>query len=531
MKACIYQKQEPVNIPQIETGVLTDVLRLPWGVEIYGLLTRWNPLQRPAAVPAAVQRDERARRRPGAGRLHARAPPPERGVRRRRRRRAQDRAAARGVDRRSRPRTSRPGRSATGTRSTGALDERMLVGFGGVSEYGITVRWDKNFLTLLHLTLARRDKFRVFGGVRFGGTLTLEDAWELGFDHVAIAAGAGKPTIIDMKNNLVRGIRKASDFLMALQLTGASKKDSLANLQVRLPAVVIGGGLTGDRHRDRAGGLLPAAGREDCSSGSRSWRRPGGEGQVPREPRRRGARDSGRVPRARPRGPRRSARAPRRRARSPTSRRWSAPGAASRSPTARADRIARLPPEPRGGDQGPRGGRSPSSSASTPMRRSSTNTAPCARCAFAARSSGRQGDRSGESGAAGAQPHASPRARRRTPSTRRSTRGPSSWTRAGSSSARTRPGAAPTGSASCRPTRPRTRFFTSYDRDGRLISFYGDNHPVYAGNVVKAMASAKHGYRQVAGLFAERDRASIPRDTQSERESGSVASRPNSTTS
>src|SRR6185503_17148546 len=37
---------------------------------------------------------------------------------------------------------------------------------------------------------------------------------------------------------------KASDFLMALQLTGAFKKGSLANLQVALPAVVIGGGLT-----------------------------------------------------------------------------------------------------------------------------------------------------------------------------------------------------------------------------------------------------------------------------------------------
>ena len=28
------------------------------------------------------------------------------------------------------------------------------------------------------------------------------------------------------------------------------------------------------------------------------------------------------------------------------------------------------------------------------------------------------------------------------------------------------------------------------DEQGRLISFYGDNHPTYAGNVVKAMASA-----------------------------------------
>jgi NADPH-dependent glutamate synthase beta subunit-like oxidoreductase len=120
----------------------------------------------------------------------------------------------------------------------------VLEGFGGVSEYGITVRWDKNFLTLLHLTLARRQGLKMYGGIRFGGTLPIEDAWTYGFDHVAIAAGAGRPTIIDMKNNLIRGIRKASDFLMALQLTGAFKRDALPNLQARLPAVVIGGGLT-----------------------------------------------------------------------------------------------------------------------------------------------------------------------------------------------------------------------------------------------------------------------------------------------
>jgi NAD(P)H-flavin reductase len=56
--------------------------------------------------------------------------------------------------------------------------------------------------------------------------------------------GAGKPTVVDMKNNLARGVRQASDFLMALQLTGAAKPDSVANLQLRLPVVVIGGGLT-----------------------------------------------------------------------------------------------------------------------------------------------------------------------------------------------------------------------------------------------------------------------------------------------
>jgi NADPH-dependent ferric siderophore reductase len=34
------------------------------------------------------------------------------------------------------------------------------------------------------------------------------------------------------------------------------------------------------------------------------------------------------------------------------------------------------------------------------------------------------------------------------------------------------------------------------------VSFYGDNHPHYAGSVVKAMASAKDGHARVTALFA-----------------------------
>ena len=33
MKSCIYQKQDPVDIPQAETSILKDVLALPWGFE------------------------------------------------------------------------------------------------------------------------------------------------------------------------------------------------------------------------------------------------------------------------------------------------------------------------------------------------------------------------------------------------------------------------------------------------------------------------------------------------------------------
>ena len=42
-----------------------------------------------------------------------------------------------------------------------------------------------------------------------------------------------------MRNNLTRGVRKASDFLMALQLSGAFQRNALSNLQVELPAIVV----------------------------------------------------------------------------------------------------------------------------------------------------------------------------------------------------------------------------------------------------------------------------------------------------
>ena len=248
MKACIYQKQEPVNIPQIETGVLTDVLNMPWGVEIYGLLTRWNPLnaQRPYALPYNGRNVLVVGLGPAGYTLSHYLLNEGFGV-----------VAIDGLKIEPLP------EDVVGTPERGALpaagprpikswseiyrplDERVLEGFGGVSEYGITVRWDKNFLTLIHLTLARREKLKIYGGIRFGGALPIEEAWATGIDHVAIAAGAGRPTIIDIKNNLICGIRKASDFLMALQLTGAFKRDALSNLQARLPAIVIGGGLTG----------------------------------------------------------------------------------------------------------------------------------------------------------------------------------------------------------------------------------------------------------------------------------------------
>lgn len=245
MKACIYQKQEPVNIPQAETRTLKDVLELPWGFEIYSLLTRWNPLnlRNPYPRPPSGKRVLVAGMGPAGFSLahflmndgHAVVgidglkiePLP---------------AELSGVDMTGKRVTFKPIRDVHELYES--LDERAMAGFGGVAEYGITVRWDKNFLKIIRLLLERRAQFALFGGVRFGGTITADDAFAMGFDHIALAIGAGRPTVLDMPNGLARGVRTASDFLMALQLTGAAKTDSIANMQLRLPVVVIGGGLT-----------------------------------------------------------------------------------------------------------------------------------------------------------------------------------------------------------------------------------------------------------------------------------------------
>src|SRR5580658_7368219 len=245
MKSCIFQKQDPVDIPQVETRTLKDVLELPWGFEIYSLLTRWNPLNftRPVAREASGFKVLVVGLGPAGFTLahhlmndgHTVAavdglkiePLP---------------ADLAGVDPHGKRVPFRPIQDISEIYER--LDERVMAGFGGVAEYGITVRWNKNFLKVVRLLLERRSEFSMYGGVRFGGTLTIDTAFELGFDHIALCAGAGRPTVIPMKNGLVRGVRQASDFLMALQLTGAAKSDSLANLQIRMPIVVIGGGLT-----------------------------------------------------------------------------------------------------------------------------------------------------------------------------------------------------------------------------------------------------------------------------------------------
>src|SRR5687767_15387153 len=486
MKACIYQKQEPVNIPQIETGVLTDVLRMPWGVEIYGLLTRWNPLniRRPYALPYNGRNVLVVGLGPAGYTLAHYLLNEGFGV-----------IAIDGLKIEPLPAevTGEGGRTPRPIERWDdiyrLLDERVLEGFGGVSEYGITVRWDKNFLTLLHLLLARRDRLRIYGGVRFGGTIPIDDAWGYGFDHVAIAAGAGRPTVIDMKNNLVRGVRKASDFLMALQLTGAFKRAALPNLQARLPAVVIGGGLTGidtatelfayypvqvEKTLERYELLCAESGEQSVRSGYDAE-----ELQVLEEFLEHG----------------RAVRAERTRAAAageqpdfvPLVRSWGGVTLAYRkrmvdSPAYRLNHEEVVKALEEGiwfaENLDPREIVVDASDHAQALVCKGTNGAvelPARTILVAAGTS---------------------------PNVTYEKEQPGTFQL--DAKRRFFQGYRAEGSGSTVSLQPDSAgFFTSYNNGGRLVSYYGDNHPLYAGNVVKAMASAKDGYPKVAALFAD----------------------------
>ena len=500
MKACVYQKQEPVNIPQTETGILTDVLDLPWGFEIYSFLTRWNPLnrRRPYALPYNGKNVLVVGLGPAGYTLVHHLVNEGFGVV------GIDglkieplRADLLGAD------AWPPRAIETFTEIESDLSQRISGGLGGVAEYGITVRWDKNFLTTIHLALARRPNFRAYGGVRFGGTLGVEDAFAMGFDHIAIAAGAGKPTIIDMKNNLIRGVRKASDFLMALQLSGGYKADSIANLQVRLPALVIGGGLTGIDTATELAAYYPVqvskflARWESLAASARGERGDGGEEalwqmyDVEETAVAREFLAHGRAVRAERARAEAAGEAPNFQ---PLIDAWGGVSLVYRksikdSPAYRLnhEEITKF------FEEGIRFIEKLSPLACVPdeygalkevvfengAEAGGTVTLP-ARSLFVA---------------AGTQPNIT--SERETPGAFEV----DTKARAFRSFRAVRD---PDGTLRLEPgTAAEVGFFTSYNRGGKLVSFYGDNHPVYAGSVVKAMASAKDGYPHVAALFRE----------------------------
>lgn len=234
-KACIYQKQEPVDIPSIESQILMDVLNLPYGFEIYYLLTMWQVLKPQDFLPSSAQNKKIlvvGLGPAGAALSHYLS------------RAGCDVTAIDGlkIEKLSEKILSGPIKNFAVIEE--AFSEIHPQGFGGVAEYGITDRWDKINLVTARLLLERRSNFNLFGGVKFGANITYDDAKKLGFSKIALCCGSGYPNIPLIKNIDSIGVRTASDFLMSINLGDMLSENSNCNFMISLPAIVVGGGLT-----------------------------------------------------------------------------------------------------------------------------------------------------------------------------------------------------------------------------------------------------------------------------------------------
>ncbi|WP_250311369.1 FAD-dependent oxidoreductase [Rickettsia endosymbiont of Oedothorax gibbosus] len=232
--ACIYQKQQAVDIPLVESNILETTLLLPYGVEIYLVLTNWNPLNIFAPLPNLPTNYKV---------LVVGQGPAGFSLSHYLLRDGHDVIAIDGLKITPLPFDVNKSIKYWSDYKKN-LSERIPGGFGGVAEYGITPRWDKNNLTILRLMLQRNSRFKLFGGVSLDSNITMEQVYHLGFDHVALCTGAGKPQIVEMRNFLAKGVRTASDFLMTLQSGGAFLEQSITNLLIKMPIIIIGGGLT-----------------------------------------------------------------------------------------------------------------------------------------------------------------------------------------------------------------------------------------------------------------------------------------------
>lgn len=227
-RACIFQKQEGVDVPAIESQILTDVLNLPFGFEIYVLLTKWNPLIEdflpkpyngqkilvcgagPAGIASAyyLLREGYGITMIDGMKIY---PIPNSLL-------------------------TEPIKDV----NTILKDEnRKPSGFGGVMEYGITERWNKNFLTFAQSLLERNEKFEIYGNKRFGSDVTVKTAKDAGFVHIFMCIGAGNPLTLNIKGKEASGVFTASNILMSAHLQREWTKQN-----VKSPVLVIGAGLT-----------------------------------------------------------------------------------------------------------------------------------------------------------------------------------------------------------------------------------------------------------------------------------------------
>ncbi len=238
-EACIFQKQEAVDIQSIETQIHIDVLSMEFGIEIYNLLLQWNPLSMavdenligktvmvaglgPAGLFATHLFSKYGAKVLGIDALNIEIP-------------AKIQDISQNIIQNSAEILNE------------SLESRTPSNIGGVMEYGITSRWNKNFLDILIALILRRQNVEFQGSTRIGGLLNYEDIFHrFQFNHLALCIGSATPQVpkikgIFSKYSLTKGVIMASDFLMSLHI---NRQSNFLETIVDSPVYILGCGLT-----------------------------------------------------------------------------------------------------------------------------------------------------------------------------------------------------------------------------------------------------------------------------------------------
>ena len=238
-EACIFQKQEAVDIQSIETQILIDVLSIEFGIEIYNLLLQWNPLC--TAIDENVAGKTVMVAGLGPAGLFATHLFSKYG------------AKVLGIDALNIEIPEKIKHISQNILQNSAeilnesLESRTPSNIGGVMEYGITTRWNKSFLDILIGLLLRRQNVEFQGGTRIGGLLNYEDIFHtFQFNHLALCIGSATPQVpkikgIFSKYSLTKGVVMASDFLMSLHI---NRQSNFLETIVDSPVYILGCGLT-----------------------------------------------------------------------------------------------------------------------------------------------------------------------------------------------------------------------------------------------------------------------------------------------
>lgn len=264
-KSCIFGNNNlaSVDVPLLETRILQDILDMRYGPEIYLLLTQFNPL-RNSGQQIAYQFKQQLQSRKiaivgaGVAGLSAAYYLNFYGYEIEIFEAVQLNFQNNPIIKKFKKNLIKNGKKFFQR----SLENRCATGLGGVAEYGITKRWNKNYLDLLALLFLRQSskKIKFHDGIRLGQNTNM-DLQNLRdrYANVVLAIGASKqkwPAGVKMRvvrpdarqpNKNFTQIYFAADFLMRLHLYGLYKITNLNHnleLHLRLPIVVIGGGLT-----------------------------------------------------------------------------------------------------------------------------------------------------------------------------------------------------------------------------------------------------------------------------------------------